>query len=63
MSGVGLLWTETPKMKIIAGAREELSPVHIRDHIVLSVEVKEIFLTTYVDKRLLRVQKGRDIPS
>ena len=50
-------------MKIIAGAREELSPVQIRDHIVLSVEVKEIFLTTYVDKRLLRVQKGRDIPS
>ena len=63
MSGVGLLWTETPKMKITAGAREELSPVQIRDHIVLSVEVKQIFLTTYVDKRLLRVQKGRDIPS
>ena len=50
-------------MKIIAGAREELSPVQIRDHIFLSVEVKEIFLTTYVDKRLLRGQKGRDIPS
>ena len=63
VSGVGLLWTETPKMKIIAGAREELSPVQIRDHIFLSVEVKEIFWTTYVDKRLLRGQKGRDIPS
>ena len=48
-------------MKIIAGAREELSPVQIRDHIVLSVEVKEIFLTTYVDKRLLRVQIGKQI--
>ena len=31
MSGVGLLWTETPKMKIIAGAREELSPAQIKD--------------------------------
>ena len=50
-------------MKLIAGAREELSPVQIRDHMFLSLEVKETFLTTYVHKRLLRGQKGRDIPS
>ena len=50
-------------MKIIAGAREELSPVQIRDHIFLNVEVKEVFLPTYVHKTLLRCQKGRDMPS
>ena len=46
------------EMKIIAGAREELNPVQIRDHIFLILKVKEIFLTIHVQKGSLKVKKG-----
>lgn len=46
-------------MKIIAGAREELSPVQIRDHIFLNVEVKEVFLPTYAHKTPPQMSKGK----
>lgn len=41
----------------IAGAREELSPAQIKDHLFLIFEVKEIFLTTLAQKDFLEVQR------
>ena len=38
------------EIKIIAGAREKLNPVQIRDHIFLILKVKEIFPTTDAQK-------------
>ena len=42
----------------IAGAREELSPAQIKDHLFLIFEVKETFLTIYVQKSSLKIEKG-----
>ena len=45
----------------IAGAREELSPAQIKDHLFLIFEVKETFLSTLAQKDFLEV-KGRGAP-
>ena len=41
----------------IAGAREELSPAQIRDHIFLILKVKETFPTTHAQKGSLEVKR------
>jgi len=43
----------------IAGAREEMSPVQVRDrdHIFLILEVKENSLTTYAQKGPLEIKR------
>ena len=41
----------------IAGAREELSPAQVKDHLFLIFEVKETFLSTLAQKDFLEVKR------
>ena len=47
------------KMKIIAGTRAELSPAQIkdRDHILLVLEVMEVFATVHSQRGSLEVKR------